>query len=121
MNIISSVPALLAARREPRAEPTDVIRKLQRLGKERRLDKGVDLVLEVLDAWMDAGNWKAVDDLLWEADVETLHEDHVVALLMATYPARRTLTERAGLLARYEAKLAREGRHDADRTLQHLR
>lgn len=84
--------------------------RADRLSRLEHFDAALDIVYEQIEQLVRSKSWQELDSLLRDAEPEALSTDIVVALLTATLPARRLLSERTSFFNR--ASDALKGRRE---------
>lgn len=106
--------------REPTLLASALLTPAYVFSDNNRVDDAVDHVVHKVDELLSAGRFSDVDSMLHELEVESIHSDVSVALLMATFPAREQLRERAHAIAKLTPRLARTDPEDLDELLRIL-
>jgi hypothetical protein len=110
--------------RTPRRPPTirvaSSLIEIYSLADNGRIDAAIDAAIGLVDALLSQGRFVDVDDLLKELDIDNLHTDVSVALLIAVRPARDLLRTRNACLERLSQRLIQTEPSDHEQIMQIL-
>ena len=84
----------------------NVLSRLYELVAWGQTDRAIDVLFDLVDKMLSAGNYAQCGSLLTKIDLTRLNVDLVVALLSISYPARRKLVARGDFIVRARAFLA---------------
>lgn len=98
-----------SSRVKKRASLSSFLTRAQRLLERRSIDEALDLVYDVADEMLLAGEFNRLNTVLCRTEVDRLHSDILLGVLTITAAASSQLPDRPSFFAKVETVLRKRG------------